>query len=65
MAAICLRLRSKIHAKKPVIVGLSRTACAWKKHLDGGLPSRQREKTFANSQNLPPPKFWLFAELAL
>jgi hypothetical protein len=35
-----------------------------KKRLDGGLPSLQREKTFANSQNLGGGKFWLFADLS-
>jgi len=47
---------------KHLILGLSRTACAWKKCLDGGYAE---PLAWANSQNLGGGKFWLFAEAYL
>jgi len=44
---------------KYMIHWLSRTACAWKKHLDGGLPSHSLEKN-----PLPKGKFWAGAKFA-
>jgi hypothetical protein len=56
-----LRLRYTIHAKTLDARAQPHRLCL-EKHLDGGLPSLQREKAFANSQNLGGGKFWLFAE---